>query len=867
MKKLFIMLLSVLLLVGCNPDNGGDEPVRPGAVKLNGEATVTITVGDTYSELGAYVDGDTSIEITITGTVNTALEGSYEITYSYDSNGVKISTIRTVIVEEETINPVIVVTCTLNGNGTINIDVEDSFQDPGVTCTPATTEVTITDNVDIYTPGNYQVEYEYMSETGLKTLTRNVVVSPSMSNISFSLNDSNEVYIDQGDTWVDPGYQLDGSSASVTVTGTVNTDVPGFYILTYSFTDGMYVELTRNVIVVRTVFYAFNSSELVEDDLTVTITGYDITLKYDSLVVELYQDDIMLDFRNVIDGLNTLTFTGLTDGHDYVVKIRGDYFDDTTAMYDEETVDTFTIESLIIVPTMTVTNEIIDESSYSFDYVINDTESRFLWFNVKTYDGVTIVDTQDSIVADNGTISITGLDDYKDYKVVVIITYDEGTTNLETTGLDKNIETFLEFSLTAEVDKPTVYQDEANFVTITITNSNGHTVEHIYIDGVDTLFTTVNSTTYTIDLDTSVIGVFDKTIDELTLSIRTVSETFIWDTEFTYEVVDQLASENVPYVIAYFSNDDEYSTSGSGSGHTMELRLYNPLQLPISDIYLNDVLYNSNFYSNTGEVITFYSNFSYEQQVTQFSYEFGGVTYQVDVDSFNVENMPVCDGIIHQITTVQHVKDMLASPYGCWELMNDIDLTGEDWLAIVNAAPDGSLTLFGNGYTISNITMVSIDVTQSSETNWGFFGVLNGSHIQDLILDVNISIGNSNVNKPNMFIGGLAGYISSSHIENVTVNGNVDSNYYYNGAIGAIVGMTSDSVFEDVSSSVTMDITQYTPTLESRLGSLIGEIDGTDIHGYTENSTITVTGISSHVALFIGEPIGKITDGDVLETP
>ncbi|MDO8593513.1 MAG: DUF5011 domain-containing protein, partial [bacterium] len=55
-------------------------------VTLVGEAALQITVGDTFTDLGATasddVDGDLTANIAVTGSVDTAIAGSYSLTYS-----------------------------------------------------------------------------------------------------------------------------------------------------------------------------------------------------------------------------------------------------------------------------------------------------------------------------------------------------------------------------------------------------------------------------------------------------------------------------------------------------------------------------------------------------------------------------------------------------------------------------------------------------------------------------------------------------------------------------------------------------------------------------------------------------------------
>ncbi|MDD4036221.1 MAG: DUF5011 domain-containing protein [Bacilli bacterium] len=75
--------------------------IEPPVIVINGSNPISISVGSVYTELGATatdnVDGDISANIQISGTVNTAVAGTYTITYSViDSSGNEATTTRTV---------------------------------------------------------------------------------------------------------------------------------------------------------------------------------------------------------------------------------------------------------------------------------------------------------------------------------------------------------------------------------------------------------------------------------------------------------------------------------------------------------------------------------------------------------------------------------------------------------------------------------------------------------------------------------------------------------------------------------------------------------------------------------------------------
>jgi hypothetical protein len=78
---------------------------QPPTIALRGEATVTLTQGDSYTDAGATAndpeDGDLTDQIMIDNPVDTATPATYTVTYTVeDSGGNQVQTERTVIVEE-----------------------------------------------------------------------------------------------------------------------------------------------------------------------------------------------------------------------------------------------------------------------------------------------------------------------------------------------------------------------------------------------------------------------------------------------------------------------------------------------------------------------------------------------------------------------------------------------------------------------------------------------------------------------------------------------------------------------------------------------------------------------------------------------
>ena len=89
----------------CTEHKQQNEEAKPKkeepTITLKGEASITLNVGDTYTEQGATAkddtDGDISSKITISGSVNTSKAGKYTISYSVKNSKGKTSTAKRTI--------------------------------------------------------------------------------------------------------------------------------------------------------------------------------------------------------------------------------------------------------------------------------------------------------------------------------------------------------------------------------------------------------------------------------------------------------------------------------------------------------------------------------------------------------------------------------------------------------------------------------------------------------------------------------------------------------------------------------------------------------------------------------------------------
>lgn len=163
------------------------EDLAP-VITLNGDAAVTLNIGEAYVDAGATAlddrDGDLTAEIAVGGdVVDTDTTGIYVITYNVaDSSGNAATEVtRTVTVLDVDVNPPVI---TLIGSATLRHALWTSFTDPGATATDAedgdlTAAIVVGgDTVNSDRAGTYVITYNVTDSAGnaAAEVTRTVVV-------------------------------------------------------------------------------------------------------------------------------------------------------------------------------------------------------------------------------------------------------------------------------------------------------------------------------------------------------------------------------------------------------------------------------------------------------------------------------------------------------------------------------------------------------------------------------------------------------------------------------------------------------------------------------------------------------------------
>ena len=247
-------------------------------MELQGDATVTITVGQSYSDAGVIpgdnYDQSPTISITITKngaafndditTIGNAV-GTYIITYNaIDAAGNAATPVtRTVNVEAapaDTTAPVI----NLNGASTITLTVGQTYTELVSATDTVDGTVTVTiggDTVNTGAVGTYTLTYNAIDAAGnaATQVTRTVTVeaAPVADTTApvINLNGASTITLTVGQTYTELVSATDTVDGTVTVTiggDTVNTGAVGTYTLTYNAIDAAgnaATQVTRTVTV------------------------------------------------------------------------------------------------------------------------------------------------------------------------------------------------------------------------------------------------------------------------------------------------------------------------------------------------------------------------------------------------------------------------------------------------------------------------------------------------------------------------------------------------------------------------------------------------------------------------------------------
>ena len=223
--------------------------IIPPVITLNGDNPMYVEQGSSYIEPGANAidarDGDISESVTVTGSVNASVTGTYTLDYNAtDAAGNSAATVTRSVIVQDTTKPII----TLLGTSPVTLEKGDTYVEAGATASDnidgdLSGSVVIAGSVSSNLTGTYVLTYNVSDAAGnpATTVTRTVQVvdtTPPVIALFGATNIDHELL----QTFTDPGYSATDApgedlTGSVVITGNVDTSAPGTYTLTYNVTD------------------------------------------------------------------------------------------------------------------------------------------------------------------------------------------------------------------------------------------------------------------------------------------------------------------------------------------------------------------------------------------------------------------------------------------------------------------------------------------------------------------------------------------------------------------------------------------------------------------------------------------------------
>ena len=223
---------------------------NPISLSLNGEQTILLEYGNTYTELGAtakITDEGTPVSVTISGQVDTTSIGKYLIKYTAKSdNHIRTEYRHVHVVDTE--SPIILLKSDPNAYTLIG----EVYQEEGFTATDnydgdLTRKVIRKETDDVVT-------YSVTDSSGNTTTVSRTINYVDPDAPLLTLEGSQLSFIVVGENYAEPGATAmdfrDGDlSADVIVSGDVDGNIPGIYTLKYSITNSIGVESVKERII------------------------------------------------------------------------------------------------------------------------------------------------------------------------------------------------------------------------------------------------------------------------------------------------------------------------------------------------------------------------------------------------------------------------------------------------------------------------------------------------------------------------------------------------------------------------------------------------------------------------------------------
>jgi hypothetical protein len=232
-------------------------------IELNSDSYMVVECTDPFIDpVSAFDDcaGDLSEFIVTTGSVNTGELGVYTLEYAVeDFSGHSAEPVLRQVEVIDTIAPVLL----LNGEDLVEVECGDSFINPVTALDDCEGDLTdaieVTSSLDMQSPGEYTLEYQVKDSSGNEadpvSLTVKVVdTTPPVLELQSPDTIELECWDELPEIIVNASDDCDGDlTGDIVVSGTVSTQIPGNYALTFTVSDSSGNEASPVKVVVKVV--------------------------------------------------------------------------------------------------------------------------------------------------------------------------------------------------------------------------------------------------------------------------------------------------------------------------------------------------------------------------------------------------------------------------------------------------------------------------------------------------------------------------------------------------------------------------------------------------------------------------------------
>lgn len=189
--------------------------------------------------------------------------------------------------------------------------------------------------------------------------------------------------------------------------------------------------------------------------------------------------------------------------------------------------------------------------------------------------------------------------------------------------------------------------------------------------------------------------------------------------------------------------------------------------------------------------------------------------------------------LIFNETQLSQMSNFLGQEGVVFKLMKDLNLT--NWIAENNPkqgwVPVGVATSPFKGKFLGNNKKISgLSIQRSTEDNVGFFGYIQNATVQDVTIEGTVVSGKN-------YVGGVAGQVISSTINNVSITLTGTAGLTGQVTVGGFVGYTSSSTVNDC--SATVNGSGVTGT--NNVGGFAGKVANGTFDGFSATTDVNAT--------------------------